>query len=294
MPNATTPSATRASLSASEQRTSAFAERTPTRRSGSPISNDNSRFGNRIRPRPRNHRRPMDSPDDSACAAGGSKSRRKPGGQPGHPGHSRPLVPDRARERDHRSGARRCRHCQRALHARDEVGDPRRHQVTELPPIEAHITEYRCHRDGVPTVERLTQAPLPDEVVGQFGPQLTALIAYLTVVCRMPRLVVQRFLEGALQIPISLGSTQNGVGRSECGGRDAVRRTRSGLAARSGAQRRRDGAPDQRRQTLALDASSPARSWSIALPPPAGPTCCRPSWARRSPAFSAATACPPI
>ena len=38
---------------------------------------------------------------------------------------------------------------------------------------------------------------------------MTALIAYLTVVCRMPRLVVQRFLEGALQIPISLGSTQH-------------------------------------------------------------------------------------
>ena len=43
---------------------------------------------------------------------------------------------------------------------------------------------------------------------GQFGPQLTALIAYLTVVCRLPRLVVQRLLDGALQIPISLGSTQ--------------------------------------------------------------------------------------
>jgi transposase len=52
-------------------------------------------------------------------------------------------------------------------------------------------------------------AALPDEHANQFGPQLTALIAYLTVVCRMPRLVVQRFLEGALQIPISLGSTQH-------------------------------------------------------------------------------------
>jgi hypothetical protein len=38
---------------------------------------------------------------------------------------------------------------------------------------------------------------LPDEHTNQFGPQLTALFAYLTVV-RMPRLVVQRFLEGAL------------------------------------------------------------------------------------------------
>ena len=52
-------------------------------------------------------------------------------------------------------------------------------------------------------------APLPDELASQFGPQLTALIAYLTVVCGVPRLVVQRLLEDAMQIPISLGSTQH-------------------------------------------------------------------------------------
>jgi transposase len=102
-----------------------------------------------------------------------------------------------------------CRHCQRVLHARDEAGDPRRHQVTELPPIEAHITEYRCHRRRCRGCGHLIHATLPEEVVGQFGPQLTALIAYLTVVCRLPRQVVQRLLEEALQIPISLGSTQH-------------------------------------------------------------------------------------
>src|SRR5882672_1060711 len=138
-----------------------------------------------------------------------TKSRRKPGGQPGHPGHSRPLVPtERANETLDLIPAA-CRHCQHRLHARDTVGDPRRHQVTELPAIEAHITEYRCHRMVCPACGKTTQASLPDEVEGQFGPQLTALIAYLTVVCRLPRLVVQRLLEGALQIPISLGSTQN-------------------------------------------------------------------------------------
>src|SRR5207245_5766208 len=76
------------------------------------------------------------------------------------------------------------------------------------PPIAEHITEYRCHRRRCSACGQLTLAALPEEVLGQFGPQLTALIAYLTVVCRVPRLVVQRFLEGALQIPISLGSTQ--------------------------------------------------------------------------------------
>ena len=38
---------------------------------------------------------------------------------------------------------------------------------------------------------------------------LTALIAYLTVVCRMPRRVVQELLEQVLGIPLSLGSIQN-------------------------------------------------------------------------------------
>jgi transposase len=100
-----------------------------------------------------------------------------------------------------------CRQCHGTLEADDEVGEPRRHQVTDLPPIEAHITEYRCHRRRCRRCGQTTLAALPEDVLGQFGPQLTALIAYLTVVCRLPRLVVQRLLEGALQISISLGST---------------------------------------------------------------------------------------
>ena len=104
-----------------------------------------------------------------------------------------------------------CRHCHHAIPERGRAvrGEPRRHQVTELPPIAAHITEYQCPAVVCPACGRTTQAPLPEEVEGQFGPQLTALIAYLTVVCRLPRLVVQRLLEGALQISISLGSTQH-------------------------------------------------------------------------------------
>ena len=137
------------------------------------------------------------------------KSRRKAGGQPGHPGRHRELVPLERVDAIVDLAPEACRHCARRLHARHTVGEPRRHQVTELPPIAAHITEYRCHRRQCPDCDTVTLAPLPDEHATQFGPQLTALIAYLTVVCRMPRLVVQRFLEGALQIPISLGSTQH-------------------------------------------------------------------------------------
>ncbi len=136
------------------------------------------------------------------------KSRRKAGGQPGHPGHHRPLVPGDRVDTIVDLVPDACRHCERRLHARHNVGDPRRHQITELPPITAHITEYRCHRRQCPACGTTTLAPLPDDLVSQFGPQLTALIAYLTVVCRLSRQVVKRLLEGVLQIPMSLGSTQ--------------------------------------------------------------------------------------
>lgn len=139
-----------------------------------------------------------------------TKSRRKPGGQPGHPGHCRSRVPAARVNQVIDVFPAACRHCDHALSARRRVvtGAPRRHQVTELPPIEAHVTEYRCVSVVCPACRKTTQASVPEDVTGQFGPQLTALIAYLTVVCRIPRRLVRALLEDALHVPISLGSTQ--------------------------------------------------------------------------------------
>lgn len=138
------------------------------------------------------------------------KSRRKPGGQPGHPGHCRPMVPPERVNAVVEVFPDTCQHCQRRLPAQGRriTGEPRRHQVTELPPIDAHVTEYQCPGVVCPSCWTTTHAARPTDVVGQFGPQLTALIAYLTVVCRIPRRVVQALLADALHVPISLGSTQ--------------------------------------------------------------------------------------
>ena len=75
-----------------------------------------------------------------------TKSRRKPGGQLSHPGHCRPVVPPERVNHLVEVFPDACRHCQHALPAwrRAVTGEPRRHQVTELPPIEALITEYQC------------------------------------------------------------------------------------------------------------------------------------------------------
>jgi transposase len=136
------------------------------------------------------------------------KSKRSPGGQPGHRGHRRALVPSERVNAVVDLVPTACDHCHHAFRRRHLVGTPRRHQVTELPSIEAHVTEYRCQQCACPECGRTTQARLPEDVLGQFGPHLTGLIAYLTVVCRLPRHVVRQLLHGVLQIPISIGSTQ--------------------------------------------------------------------------------------
>ena len=141
------------------------------------------------------------------------KSRRKPGGQPGHRGHWRGLAPVERVNKVIDLLPASCQHCDcRFTNDSRKVstrGEPRRHQVTELPQIEAHITEYRCQRAVCAQCGKATQAELPQELQGHFGPDLTALIAYLTVVCRMPRRVVRELLEQVLGIPLSLGSIQN-------------------------------------------------------------------------------------
>jgi transposase len=138
------------------------------------------------------------------------KARRKPGGQPGHRGNWRGLAPLSRVDQVIELFPPKCRHCDRRLSRKMSTqGEARRHQVTELPSIEAHITEYQCQCVVCPECGKATQAELPREVQGQFGPQLTALIAYLTVVCRMPRRMVRELLEQVLAIPLSLGSIQN-------------------------------------------------------------------------------------
>ncbi len=140
------------------------------------------------------------------------KSKRKPGGQPGHAGHHRPLAPLDKVSVIEVVLPKQCGHCGRNLPQQpDQVttqGEPRRHQVTEVPPVKAHITEYQFPNVVCDHCGEATRLPLSEEIAGHFGPQLTALIAYLTVVCRLPRRLVEAMLADVLGIEISLGSTQ--------------------------------------------------------------------------------------
>src|SRR6266581_4380578 len=102
------------------------------------------------------------------------KRQRKPGGQPGHPGHHRPLIPTAEVNVLKVLLPERCQHCGRKLPQKaDRVtteGEPRRHQVTEIPEINPHTTEYQCPQVVCEHCQKTTQEPLPEEVRGNFGP----------------------------------------------------------------------------------------------------------------------------
>ena len=152
-------------------------------------------------------------PQRPRCRKQANRGKRKPGGQKGHPGRYRVPV-EAARVSEVISVVPvRCGGCGKALaesaRQNNRVGEPSKHQVVELPPIEARVIEYRCEKVGCPDCGYQTRAELPAEARSQTGPGLTALVAHLTVVCRMPRRVVQQMLEQAMGIRISLGCTQN-------------------------------------------------------------------------------------
>jgi hypothetical protein len=63
-----------------------------------------------------------------------------------------------------------------------------------MPAVKAYVTEYQFPSVVCGDCGKATRAPLPEEIAGHFGPQLTALIAYWTVVCRLPRRLVEAML----------------------------------------------------------------------------------------------------
>ena len=71
-----------------------------------------------------------------------SGSPRKRGGQPGHPGHHRTLVDEVDEGMVYKPIS--CEKCGALLLGEDPT--PYRHQVTELPIVKPHITEYQVHR----------------------------------------------------------------------------------------------------------------------------------------------------
>jgi transposase len=132
------------------------------------------------------------------------KSRRKRGGQPGHPKHERTLIPPEECQAVIPIKPEACRRCGQSLDGNDP--EPLRHQVWEIPEIKPLVTEYQLHRLACPCCQETTCGRLPCGVPqSQAGPRLVALVALLMGCFKQSKRRVALFLEQVLNQPCSPG-----------------------------------------------------------------------------------------
>ena len=131
---------------------------------------------------------------------------RRRGGQPGHPPHQRGVVPPEQVDAVVVHWPTHCRQCAAPL-AGEAVGEPVRHQVTELPPVRAVVTEHQLQHVHCGACGTTTCALLPAAVpAGAFGPRLQATVAVLAGRYRLSRREVVGVCTDVLGAPLAVGS----------------------------------------------------------------------------------------
>jgi transposase len=133
---------------------------------------------------------------------------RRPGGQPGHEGQARALVPVEEVDVVVPVKPERCHHCQHLLPGEDP--QPQRHQVTEIPPVTPVVTEYQLHRLVCPACDEETRAEVPAGVpTGGFGPRVQAITALCTGAYHLSKRTTQSVLEELFGLSLCVGTIAN-------------------------------------------------------------------------------------
>jgi transposase len=133
---------------------------------------------------------------------------RRPGGQPGHAGQARALVPVEEVDVVVPVKPERCHHCQHLLQGEDP--QPQRHQVTEIPPVKPVVTEYQLHRLVCPACGEETRGAVPAGVpMGGFGPRVQAITALCTGAYHLSKRTTQCALEDLFGVQMGLGTIAN-------------------------------------------------------------------------------------
>ena len=160
-------------------------------------------------------RPPSSDPPGMIKAKKQSKSTRRQGGQPGHKGKNRKLLPGEAMDKIHDLFPVRCQHCRRPFSQTliNPLAKPVRHQVFELPVIAPFKEEYRCHA-LLCQCGHSTTASLPEHVAqSNFGPRTHAAIAYLASVHRLTRRGITEIMQSLFGLNISTGAVCNAAKR---------------------------------------------------------------------------------
>lgn len=113
------------------------------------------------------------------------RSRRKSGGQPGHPGETLKAVEKPDFIKVHR--VHECQHCGQSLERRKAMGHEKR-QVFDLPKVQMKVTEHRAEIKTCSGCGKETHAIFPDEVskAVQYGTEIKAQVVYLNTEQHLP------------------------------------------------------------------------------------------------------------
>lgn len=129
---------------------------------------------------------------------------KRPGGQPGHPGFGRSLLPTEQVDEVVRHRPTVCPNCQSGL-PETAMKLTRRQQVTELPPKAVVVTEHQAYACTCHCGHR-TAAEIPVSVTRScIGPRLSAVVCYLSAHVHGSRRAVEDVLGELLGARISLG-----------------------------------------------------------------------------------------
>jgi len=164
-----------------------------------------------VRQTSRNSHKPpsSDPPGGSATretkAKRKKKSKRKRGGQRGHKGNHRELLPESEVDEFVDYYPSQCESCWALL---PEIPDrrPTRFQTTEIPPVVPHTTEFRCHEVACACGHKTRGRFGPEVPTSPFGPRLMSIIGLLTGVYHVSRRKTVSLLRDLLGVRISLGA----------------------------------------------------------------------------------------
>jgi transposase len=133
------------------------------------------------------------------------KSGKKPGGQPGHPGHH--LRPVERADEILIHPVSSCERCQQDLRAQP-ADLPERRQVIDLPAKRLWVTEHRVEEKQCPHCFHLTRAPFPAGVSApaQYGASIQAVATYLVEGQAVPYARASQLLHEWLGVQLSAGS----------------------------------------------------------------------------------------
>lgn len=137
---------------------------------------------------------------------------RSPGGQPGHAPCPRTRLPRAQVKHVIPIIPERCARCARPLPGQAGPHDPEPtwHQIAELPPLAAVVTEYQGHARTCADCGHVTHAAIPQVLREQvIGERLAATMAYLSSSPHVSKRGVEEVVETVFGVPVSLGTVAN-------------------------------------------------------------------------------------